>query len=340
MFDINIKTIIYIACPAGYASGGPELLHQLCASLCKKGVQAKMLYQNIDISAVDPTPPTFLHYGTAVATAVQDSPDNILIVPEIYIGLLSQYSAIKKCIWWLGANHPLVPSDLNAHKYIHFVRALLMIATGMTRTLTFRQIKRQGIICLAQCWYTVFFLARRKIHNVAYLSDYISPSFIDTYLKTGVDTQHREDLILYNPKRNTKYVQKLIAAAPELHFVPIINMSPDEVIALMQKAKIYIDFGSHPGKDRIPREAVLCGCCVLTSTLGSANYFNDVPILSSYKYERKHRNIPAVLAQIREVMQNYSQHTKDFDVYRAFILNEPAAFEDDIASLFLPIAHK
>lgn len=33
------------------------------------------------------------------------------------------------------------------------------------------------------------------------------------------------------------------------------------MILTMRKAKVYIDFGFHPGKDRIPREAVMCGAC-------------------------------------------------------------------------------
>lgn len=51
--------------------------------------------------------------------------------------------------------------------------------------------------------------------------------------------------------------------ARELNFKPIINMTRDEVIRELQRAKVYIDFGNHPGKDRIPREAAILGCCAI-----------------------------------------------------------------------------
>ena len=35
---------IYIACPANVATGGPELLHQLCHKLRKKGYISYMYY--------------------------------------------------------------------------------------------------------------------------------------------------------------------------------------------------------------------------------------------------------------------------------------------------------
>ena len=49
-------------------------------------------------------------------------------------------------------------------------------------------------------------------------------------------------------------------------------MTPEQVVDLMSESKVYIDFGNHPGKDRIPREAVINGCCVITGVRGSARF--------------------------------------------------------------------
>ncbi len=65
---------------------------------------------------------------------------------------------------------------------------------------------------------------------------------------------------------------------PGWTFVPLENMSKQEVRALMQQSRYYIDFGHHPGKDRLPREAAASGCVVLTLRAGAAQFFDDVPL--------------------------------------------------------------
>ena len=43
-----------------------------------------------------------------------------------------------------------------------------------------------------------------------------------------------------------------------------------QIINIFKKTKIYLDFGYHPGKDRMPREAVLFNNCIITNKRGSA----------------------------------------------------------------------
>jgi len=42
--------------------------------------------------------------------------------------------------------------------------------------------------------------------------------------------------------------------------------------------KLYVDFGKHPGKDRMPREAAVHGCCIITGRRGAAGNPFDIPI--------------------------------------------------------------
>ena len=74
----------------------------------------------------------------------------------------------------------------------------------------------------------------------------------------------------------------MAASAGRLDWVPIENMTPREVGELLASAKVYVDFGEHPGRDRIPREAALAGCVVITGTRGSAGNGIDIPIPSEY----------------------------------------------------------
>jgi len=59
---------------------------------------------------------------------------------------------------------------------------------------------------------------------------------------------------------------------------------------------MYIDFGTHPGKDRIPREAALRNCIVLTNRNGAADNNVDVPIPNEYKIH----SVLSNLGKIRE----------------------------------------
>ena len=50
-----------------------------------------------------------------------------------------------------------------------------------------------------------------------------------------------------------------------------------------RRGQVYIDFGHHPGQDRLPREAAACGCLVVTGTRGSAGFHADVPLPPALK---------------------------------------------------------
>jgi hypothetical protein len=109
------------------------------------------------------------------------------------------------------------------------------------------------------------------------------------------------------------------------------------VIKTLQKAKVYIDFGNHPGKDRIPREAAILGCCVITGKRGSAAFFEDVPIPDEYKFEDKEKNIPKIIDKIKDCLENYEKRYEDFDYYREVIKNEPQKFIEDLRKIFIKV---
>ena len=52
----------------------------------------------------------------------------------------------------------------------------------------------------------------------------------------------------------------------------------------MMESKVYIDFGNHLGKDRIPRE-VASGCCIITGKTGADKYKEDVYIGEKFKFD-------------------------------------------------------
>ena len=112
-------------------------------------------------------------------------------------------------------------------------------------------------------------------------------------------------------------------------------MNTTEMKNTMLTSKVYIDFGNHPGKDRIPREAALCGCCVITGMRGSAANKVDVLIPNKYKIKDDDSNLKQIEKVIRECVSNYNNHMHDFDAYREKILGEEDEFLNDINNIFL-----
>ena len=109
-------------------------------------------------------------------------------------------------------------------------------------------------------------------------------------------------------------------------------MTAKEVSELMNKSKVYIDFGNHPGKDRIPREAAICGCCVITGLRGSANNDIDIPIPSSYKFSEK--DPVEIINMIKSILDDYSSKRSDYEKYIEKILDEESVFEKEVTDIF------
>jgi len=63
-----------------------------------------------------------------------------------------------------------------------------------------------------------------------------------------------------------------------IDFRPITGMTREQIREAGRSAKVYIDFGTHPGRDRIPREMAACGCSVITGSDGTAACTEDVPL--------------------------------------------------------------
>jgi hypothetical protein len=111
-------------------------------------------------------------------------------------------------------------------------------------------------------------------------------------------------------------------------------MAQKEVIQLMSHAKIYIDFGNHPGRDRLPREAALLGCCIITGKSGSAKFYEDIPIDEKYKFEEKDENIEKILNCIQDILKDYETIVADFEQYRAIILDEKSEHKKILREIF------
>ncbi len=192
-----------------------------------------------------------------------------------------------------------------------------------------------NVLHLVQSQYALEFLNDTlKIRdNVFYLSDYLNSVFFNTELN-GEDNM-RENVVVFNPKKGANTTASLIFSSDyKIKWQALRGLTPDKMRETLRSAKVYIDFGEHPGKDRIPREAAMCGCCVITNKNGSAANNIDVPIPDTYKFDNN-SNFSLVLQCINDIFENYSDKKKDFIPYIDKISNEFIEFEKDIVRFFI-----
>lgn len=354
MIKLSHDSKVYVMCPAGVATGGPELLHQLAFTLRANNIDAQMYY--IPIEEENPVHKAYEQYNVPYVKNIQDEKQNVLVTCEIYkhVKIASSFKQIRKCLWWLSVDNfflsrPLdgfiyriyskvawaVDSvfykyfkrsyfDLPAYvmsKYKNFKISDDMLLNGFDFHLYQSEYARQTLIKIGV-----------KEDAIYPLSDYLNMKFLK---ENDLNNENgKENIVLYYPRKGKKFTTKLIKIAPKsITFVPIIGLTREQMVALLKRAKVYIDFGHFPGKDRVPREAAICGCCVITGRRGAAGNSVDFPINEKYKFLEDEEE--AIINRIDDCFRNYNTSRLDFDQYRSIILGEYDQFVKQVNELFL-----
>jgi hypothetical protein len=309
----------YIVCPASVVTGGPELLHQVCKNLTDMGYKAKMLYYGNLETYESIVPHVYIGYHNDYTVTAIDDENAVFIIPEVATDFVEYCKKGQMIIWWLS-----VDNYFGAQGYREADEKYLKLKEKINLW------EGRNIIHLAQSYYAIEFLKNLKVasEKIFYLSDYLRSEF---FLETQTNREHY-DYVLYNPAKGAEFVAKLMAKAPELEWKALKGLTPQEMVNVLRGGKIYIDFGRHPGKDRIPREAAINGCCVITNRKGSANYYEDVPIPDEYKFGDE--RIDDIIQKIKEIIQDYPKHNQNFEAYREFIRNEELNFKKDVYNIF------
>lgn len=349
---ISQNSKIYVLLHTNQATGGSELLHQLVYHLRNDLKIEAYLYCPYNDS--NPIHQFYKKYNNPAIKSIEDSNNNVLLFPEAYwiLPTISRYQNIKKTMWWLSVDNFYLSIFLGNRKdffldkainkvwRFFFKKTLIDIEEKIYKKIDFSILKLpkevQNLdLYLAQSFYALNYLLQQGIpkEKVFYLSDYLNEDF----LKTKVDLPKKENVVIYNPKKGREFTKKIIKEAKDIKFIPIINMTPKQVIEALQKAKVYIDFGNHPGKDRIPREAAILGCCIITGKRGSAAFYEDVPIPNEYKFDDDEENIPKIINKIKDCFESFDKRHLDFNHYREVIKQEPQKFIENLREIFVKI---
>lgn len=300
MINLHPDAIIYVVSPAHIVTGGVEAIHQLVDKLRKFGHDARIFTVPL---VSNPCLIQYRAYDVMFADTIVDSNRNLLITTEVNTGLLASFRSIQKALWWLSVdNHFSLPEPFD-----------------------FRDPSHSGVIHLAQSTYAEQFLRRQEVGIIYKLTDYLNSEYLRPRRSV------KSDLVLYTPVKGSEaFVDRLRAIDKTLHWKPLKGMIRKMHAQTLRQGKVYVDFGSHPGKDRQPREAAVNGCCVVVGLRGSACVNEDLPIPEGYKFDLSAFDAEAILRTIKACLLNHQACCADFVDYANIIRGEERQFEQEV----------
>ena len=346
--------IVYVVCPANSFSGGADALHQMVYYLNQMNVCAKIVYKVDDFNKDSVSiPDRYRVYVNdyLLESDIVDSLKNIIVVSESYTKERLKYKNAKVLIWWLGINENLtynfwkkvfflltIPLRMLKNHNYYKNRTSSVIKTILNREIYPFKNELPGITHLCASYYAFDYVSRKSRNKVFLCIEPISKLFLNGYLKGKGDIplEFRKDVILFNPARNyNKIIKKISDRAPELKFEPLRGFNQQQLIEKYASSKLYIDFGAFPGAERIPKEAVLYGCAIITGKRGASGFYGDVPIPNEYKFDDPEMQIDQIVKRIQYVLSDYKSVYHDFDEYRETVLNLEKKFIKSLTEVFI-----
>lgn len=338
---------INVISPYGLVTGGTDALHQLCFYLKSVGYDSHIVY--VDISSKEKQiPRQFLQYisGFKLIDDIKDEPTEIVIVPETLSFVLDRFTKVRKYIWWLS-----VDNNLNQNRKDKIQVALAKVFSkkfwkkvfngyySVKKLQNFNKNKPynfenedKGIVHLCASYYAYYFVKAKSNNTIKLLLDPIS----DYFLNRGFyfSPKNRKNIVLYNPKKNLKFSQKIISAAPDITFLPLENFNQEQLVSLYRSSKLYMDFGNFPGSDRIPREAGFNGMLLITGKNGASGIHEDVPIPDDCKFDSIDLNVSEIVKKIKYMLDNFENEYDRFEEYRETIIHLKQNYIAALKTLF------
>lgn len=251
--------MIYILALHGVVTGGPEATHQLSDALIEQGFDARMVYfQWDDLKEGVPGEfpeyagfaPEYARYKVKLARSIPDEEGSVVVLPETAAHLAPAWRNAKVLVWWLSVDNAFASL---AHVNLNYLRA-------------------PNVFHASQSRYAEKFVEALQFNSLGMLSDYT----VDlTEYADPMPMAERPKVVAFNA-RSDKVIADLPAIGeeiarldPEIKCIAVVNMSRPEIAAVFAAARVYVDLGNFPGKDRLPREAASMGCAVVIGAAGA-----------------------------------------------------------------------
>ncbi len=326
---------VLIFCPE-IKTGGPEALHQLAYRIACHGGTAHMVYyapfSRIEVedgilrchSDASPMPEHFARYHPQVLTEARLGPGTLMIFPEPLSHLAAKSDvAYQRALWWLSLDNGL-PQNPG-------------LAEDDYRRRFFAD---QDLVHFYQSEYARDYLRHGGCVRYHPLSDYTAQDFVHRSLigSENPPISARRNTICFFPNKGAglaaRFIDGRAALPPDVEFVPIRDMSKAQVRDALFGARLYIDFGHHPGKDRVPREAAVAGAVVLLRAAGAASHFLDHPLPAEYLFTDDDLASGALHRKVAMILDEPARHFANQRFYRDSVVMERERFDLEVRSLF------
>jgi hypothetical protein len=316
---------ILIVCPGGAVTGGPEALHHLAHLLCEMGIDARMLYAPFEKKFE--VPDAYRNFNIQVGQ-YEDVKGNLIVFPEVYPMQAIKVKHAQAAIWWLSLDNFLERRHIS--KVRDSIRYWKGVLRGRRPLLGLSALK--NIVHFSQSHYSTSHLIESGLDIVEFFEP-INARFLTGDLDPAEGLRVNE--ILFNPNKGQLVTKRLTQKFPNWKFTPLKGFTREQLSQKFSTAKIYIDFGHHPGRDRLPREAAMHGCCVVTGLLGSAANSVDIPIPLDYKLNSNAKSFETDFSLLASsIFEDFKSHHDKFNAYRDRILNEPMVFKSQVFNFF------
>jgi hypothetical protein len=311
---------VFVVAPAGHATGGVEALHQLVDALLRLGADAYISYWPPRIQSA--VTPQYQNYGIRTGPA-EDVESSVVIIPEVMLVVRRNFRRARIAIWWLSIDFYFG----RAHRSVFEDSARLLWRVINRRVVSFGSIR--GLLHFAQSCYARDYLARYGLRALM-LTDYLNASLTEGGFGDGL----RSPVVLYNPAKGLGRTKMIIEASPSVRFVPIQGYSRLKVLELFRSSAVYIDFGHHPGKDRMPREAAINGCVVVTNRRGSAGNEFDVRLPDELKVDDDSPEFAEHASRLlMKIMMGRERYVALMNEYVESIRAERMTFDSEVGSV-------
>lgn len=328
---------VFVIYPRGLRTGGPEALHQLVDMLRTLGQDAYLVAH--PTTASNDRVVEFSHYDAPEAPSVIDSTGNIVVTPEVFLDDIFSIRNADRICWWLSIDNSPTFMVRSLRQRFRSNRSdpLLQQASLLLRSgrlpIDILRFKRSNIHHAVQSSYAWSFLFSRVG---------IVPSLLSDYTTLGIaqpssGSIHRNNrLVSFNPKRGGDVVEGVRrATGQEFEWRPLQSMARSEVIRSLCESGFYLDLGYHPGKDRMPREAAMCGALTVVGRRGSAAFFSDVPIPWGHKVTPGRHEVADTVSLLKGLVETLPEEVLKQDHYRRVISQEKDQFRREVEDVFL-----
>jgi hypothetical protein len=287
--------------PGPLVTGGPENCHQIADGLNRLGIECRIQYYQTD--AIDYRPITWLsdnpfmskyraaqrvpgdgyqptHYifGSVdhrVSHLFHDSPRALHwnVTPNV----CRKVPGLRRAVELLVGRRPRLWS-----KALQWIEDLNEKGFLQERARWVNRPEHRNLLHAAQSL-AAYCQLRESFHcDPVLLYDYCHQEFFDQVDASTTSAEGWD--VVYQPRSEPH--ASLVLEGMGLKTRVLKGLTRAEVIRTLKSSKCYLDLGNHPGRDRLPREAVACGSVLVVGMAGTASYFADVPCLPDLRVPR------------------------------------------------------